>query len=224
MSQVTDAFSAALTAAGFDAWSATYGPKAGLLADDPTAHAAMVVSQFLAMHPEALAAIEPAFEALVQERPDLAFRLDCARAMAASHAGAPVTPWTPPPLTADDLRDQKLAAVGSVYAAKIAAGMPYAGQTVALDDASQIRFTAMGATALGVIGGALPAWPDEYSLGWIADSNDRIPLPTAEDGLKLASAAGAYTGALIQHGRDLKSAVLAAADPSAVDETAGWPS
>ena len=120
-------------------------------------------------------------------------------------------------------RAVKVAEVETVFEGKLAAGMAYAGEVVALDDRSQTRFTAMGATALGVIGGALPAWPPEYSAGWIAVSNNRIPLDTAADGLKLASAAGAYTGALIQYARDLKSAALASSDPHTIDETAGWP-
>ena len=137
-----------------------------------------------------------------------------------------IAPWaafTDPDAALNDARAAKLADIAAAYAAKLSAGLAYAGEVVALDDASLTRFTAMGATALGVIGGALPIWPPEYSAGWIAVSNDRIPLDTAVDGLKLASAAGAYTGALIQHARDLKSAALASADPSTVDETAGWP-
>ena len=137
---------------------------------------------------------------------------------------APWAAYNDPGAAQAAARAAKLAQIGDAYQAKLSAGLAYAGEVVALDDRSQTRFTAMGATALGVMGGALPIWPPEYSAGWIAVSNDRIPLDTAVDGLKLASAAGAYTGALIQHARDLKTAALAAADPSTVDETTGWPS
>ena len=137
-----------------------------------------------------------------------------------------IAPWVEvidPDADLNAARKAKAEAVEAVFDAKLSAGLAYAGEVVALDDRSQTRFTAMGATALGVIGGALPTWPPEYSAGWIAVSNNRIPLDTAADGLKLASAAGAYTGALIQYARDLKSAALASSDPHTIDETAGWP-
>ena len=111
-------------------------------------------------------------------------------------------------------------------AALTAAGLAYRGEAVALDDKSLSRLTSMGAVDMGVMGKFLPAWPDEYAQGWIAVSNDHIPLAIPQDGLTLASAASAYDGAIVQHGRDLESSILAASDAAGVtpvDVTEGWP-
>ena len=94
-----------------------------------------------------------------------------------------------------------------------------------LTDLLARELTALGATALGVIGGVIPAWPENYAKGWVSVEGDRIPLADALTGLNLALLAAAVYAALVQHDQDLADAIDAAADAAAlqaIDVSAGW--
>ena len=137
--------------------------------------------------------------------------------------------WTAPvgpPLSFEDLRATKLAAISASADALLAAGAPVdGGLHIALDDGSRADLTAMAATATASSAGAV-TWPESYSRGWISVENVRIPLATPADGLTLAASVGNWYAAIVQHRRDLKDAALAAEDADkldAIDVTTGWP-
>lgn len=126
----------------------------------------------------------------------------------------------------EDRKTDKVAEIEAAFAAWLAAGCPYEGEHVQVDDASRANLTALGTTAIAVIGGALPTWPEDYARGWIAMSRARIPLDSPQVGLQLAAAAGAFYAAGVQHEADLIAAALGAADQAAleqIDTSAGWP-
>ncbi|WP_319519625.1 hypothetical protein [uncultured Martelella sp.] len=124
------------------------------------------------------------------------------------------------------LQARKTAAINNRLNARLADGYRYAAdQHVALDQSSRADMSAMAATALAVTSGSAN-WPDSYKTGWITVENSRIQLETPDDGLALAAAVGDHYAALRQHARDLKDAVLAAGDETAleaIDTEAGWP-
>ena len=136
--------------------------------------------------------------------------------------------WAPVSFT-----NRKLAMLDAVNARAssiLAAGAPivHGGQTYHIDltDGSRANMGSMATTAIGAVASLVP-WPAEYQQGWITMENPRIPLPTPADGLALASAVGIFYAACLQRGRDLKNAVIAAADATALDAIdieAGWPS
>lgn len=127
-------------------------------------------------------------------------------------------------------RATMIEAVKAKAAAIEAAGAPVTagGPTyhIELTDGARANMGSMATTAIGAVASLVP-WPAEYQRGWITIENPRIPLPTPADGLALASAVGIFYAANRQRGRDLKDAILAAADDAALDaidiET-GWPS
>lgn len=132
-----------------------------------------------------------------------------------------------PPL---DARKASLTATVNAHVATLlAAGAPVAaGEAtlhVALDDGSRADLTAMATTAIGAASGALP-WPASYQQGWITIENIRIPLATPAEGLGLAAGVGDRYAQIRQRGRDLKDAIEAAADDTALDAIdieGGWP-
>ena len=132
----------------------------------------------------------------------------------------------PPAATLDDRRATALAGIASTADALLAGGAPVTdGLHVALDDGSRADLTAMAATATAAASGAV-TWPDSYSRGWISIENVRIPLPVPAAGLALAAVVGDWYARVVQHRRDLKDQVLAAADEAALDAidiAAGWP-
>lgn len=101
--------------------------------------------------------------------------------------------------------------------ARIAAGMPWAGKTLQIDDASQVRLTAMDSAAKG---GSLPP-----GFFWVMADNSKLPLDAA--GMtNMAVAAMNYVFALRAHYWGLRSQVDEAPTVEAVqaiDTTAGWP-
>ena len=122
-----------------------------------------------------------------------------------------------------------LAEVKNHVDALLAVGSPVVfGETmlhVALDAGARADLTAMAATAMGAANGALP-WPESYQRGWITVENIRIPLPTPPDGLMLAAGVGDRYAQIVQRGRDLKDAVIAAGEDDALDAISiedGWP-
>ena len=125
-----------------------------------------------------------------------------------------------------ELRAVKAAGIARKAGELLTAGVPVSGSLhIALDDGSRADLTAMAATATAAASGDI-AWPENYSRGWIAIENVRIPLATPSAGLALAASVGNYYAALIQHRRDLKDAALAAEDEAAlnaIDIAAGWP-
>ncbi|CAA0086845.1 Uncharacterised protein [Starkeya nomas] len=131
------------------------------------------------------------------------------------------------PPTTDHAEHQRamIAAVDARRDGILAGGYPTAGLHISLSNASRADMTAMAATALAAIGGAIP-WPDSYALGWIAMENERLALATPVEGLTLAGLVGDYYARTVQHARTLKDAVLAAPDEAALDAidiSAGWP-
>jgi hypothetical protein len=137
--------------------------------------------------------------------------------------------WMPPqqpPATLDDLRAAKVRDIEARAEARLSIGAPVSdGLHIALDDGSRADLTAMAATATAAASGAV-TWPASYSRGWITVENTRIPLPVPAAGLALAAVVGDWYARVVQHRRDLKDQVLAAADEAAlaaIDITAGWP-
>jgi hypothetical protein len=129
--------------------------------------------------------------------------------------------YTVAPLPLDARRTALEAAVRREFDGRLAAGMPYAGKRIQIDDPSRINLSGLAAAAaLAAAGGA---WPESYAAGWITADNTRLPLPTPADALALAAAAGAYYAALRQRRRDMLDAVAAAAAPETVDIAVGWP-
>ena len=134
-----------------------------------------------------------------------------------------------PPPTFAERQTQLLTAIAAHVEALLAVGAPVAsGETtlhVALDAGSRADLTAMAATAMGAANSVLP-WPESYQRGWITVENIRIPLPTPPDGLLLAAGVGDRYAQIIQRGRDLKDAVITAADEADIadiDIETGWP-
>lgn len=137
-----------------------------------------------------------------------------------------------PPAPPSQFEANRLAVLAQIVAkveALLAAGATIEHEEqilhVALTDASRADVGGMATTAMAAIGGAVP-WPTSYSRGWITVENVRIPMPTPADGLSLAAQVGDYYASVVQNGRDLKDAVLAAEDQSdldAIDLEAGWP-
>ncbi|MGO7576609.1 hypothetical protein ACC699_17185 [Rhizobium ruizarguesonis] len=115
--------------------------------------------------------------------------------------------------------DEKIASI-------FAGGAPAAGGLhISLSDGSRSDMGAMATTALAAISGAVE-WPQSYAQGWITIENIRIALASPAEGLVLAASVGAYYAAVVQHGRDLKDAILAATDDDelgTIDIGAGWP-
>lgn len=129
------------------------------------------------------------------------------------------------PLSLDEVRAAAKGRVSAVLSMMITAGCPYEGKSIALDDRSRTDLGGMATTAVLSMSGAIP-WPGSYALGWIAQDNERLPLPTPQDGVALAAAVAQRYAALVQHARDLKDAILAAGDIETVlgvDINAGWP-
>ncbi|WCK24609.1 hypothetical protein [Agrobacterium pusense] len=138
--------------------------------------------------------------------------------------GRPVA--MPRSVSLDELKAERLTEVEKRLAARMSTGYELPGDLhIAITDAVERRLTSMGTTAgFAVLG--ITTWPEEYQRGWITETNVRYPLPKPEDGVALATAVGAFSAALIQHGRDIKDAILAAKDAaslSAIDIEAGWP-
>ena len=215
MSQAEDAFVSAVLASGYPAWAAGFSVTAPLYDTDPPAKYALLLAQYFGAQPQAFAALEPPFEALIAARPDLAFRLEAARSMAQLHANEPHVPWTPPPPTLDDLRTARIAEADAAYAGRIAAGFPYAGEVVQLDAFSTGKIEAIGSTAIAAIGGLLD-WPDGYAQGWVTADDTHIPLPTPQDGLKFSAAVGAYFASLVQADVVVRKAIRTAGDAAAI--------
>lgn len=138
--------------------------------------------------------------------------------------------YTLAPLTPEEIAAQlaaaRVAKVRDIDAARdrrLGLGALHGGKRFSTSDASRTDLGGMATTAGLVLSGALPVWPESYAQGWIAIDNTRLPLPTPADGIALAAAVALAYSATVQHARDLKDAALAAADPAAVDELAGWP-
>ena len=134
-----------------------------------------------------------------------------------------------PATTFADRQARKIARINRRMDRLLAAGAPVAagGDTLHIDmtDGSRADLTAMGATAIAAASEALP-WPESYQTGWITKENIRIPLATPADGLILAAGVGDHYAQIRQNGRDLKDAVLAAENDTALDSIdieAGWP-
>ena len=134
----------------------------------------------------------------------------------------------PPVLSLADLKAAKRDAANRLRDQHLAAGAlhPSSGLHIALGDGSRADIGGMATTAVAVIAtGAVP-WPEAYALGWISIENTRIPLATPADGIALAALVGQVYSAIVQHGRNLKDAIEAAADETelaAIDVNAGWP-
>ena len=126
--------------------------------------------------------------------------------------------------TLGQVKADLISAAGGEFARRIAAGAPYAGQQVQIDDGSRANLTALAVQAQASLSGQ--PWPDGYARGWIAVGGIRIPLAKPEDGFALAQATGAFYASLVQHEQDLIDEITAATDAAgvlAVDVTAGWP-
>lgn len=124
--------------------------------------------------------------------------------------------------TFEDRKAEKLAAIYAMVEASLASGAPveHNGDTlhIAVTDGSRADIGSMATNAIGTIvtNGVVP-WLESYVQGWISIENIRIPLPDPLAGLQFASTMAAYYGPIVQNGRTLKDAVLAAEDDAALD-------
>ena len=123
--------------------------------------------------------------------------------------------FAPTPKHADARRSMKIERIKAQRAALLAAGAPYDGHRIEVDDASRSNLGGMATTAALALLGVVH-WPDAYAQGWITLDNGRIPLPEPRSAIALAATVGEWYGGVVQRGRDLKDAVLAAADPDTV--------
>ncbi|GEM_PF-3379130 len=128
-------------------------------------------------------------------------------------------------VSVDTLRLQACSRVDQELTVRLAAGWLHAdsGHHIDLSDGGRRADLNAVATTAMLVHAGLASWPASLQDGWISKENIRIPMPTPADGVALATAAAVWYGQMRQHGRNLKDAINAAADPSAVDITVGWP-
>lgn len=127
--------------------------------------------------------------------------------------------FTRPGPPVEQRRAARLARAQAERDAIMAAGAPYGGKRIEVDDASRANLNGVVTTALIAQAGGI-AWPDALSQGWITMDNTRIPLPAPADAVMLGLTVLSWYAALIQLGRDIKDTILAAPDPDAVP--VGW--
>lgn len=125
-----------------------------------------------------------------------------------------------PPGRLEALRAQVRDEVQTRRDSIMAAGAPYGGQRVEVDDASRANLNSVVTAAILAQMGAAP-WPEAVQ-GWISLDNTIIPLPTPGDAITMGLTVLQWQAGLIQFGRALKDAVLAAEDPRAVASAADW--
>jgi len=124
-----------------------------------------------------------------------------------------------------DIEARRQAVVDAINAHRdslVALGAPFSGKRVEMDERGKTDLTGMTIAAL-LASMEMAEWSEDYQLGWIAMDNERIPLPTAADGMALGLSCASWYGSLMQFARDLKDTVLASDDPEAVDIATGWP-
>ncbi len=114
-------------------------------------------------------------------------------------------------------REAKRLQAKRILERRLAAGMPWRGGTVQIDEASQAR---LATRAMAAQAGTMPE-----GLSWVMADNSRIPLDQAGM-LALAAEALAYANALRTHYWDLRDIIAGAGTPEAlasVDVDFGWP-
>ncbi|KAA0582683.1 DUF4376 domain-containing protein [Azospirillum sp. Sh1] len=116
----------------------------------------------------------------------------------------------------------RVAAINEERDRRLAAGAPYGGKRIDVSDRGRADLGGMAIAAMLATAGTVP-WTGGYSAGWITMDNTRFPLPTPADGLALSAAVGDWYGRTMQYARDMKDAVLSAADPAAIPIADGWP-
>lgn len=130
---------------------------------------------------------------------------------------------TPDPVDLSDLKSAKKMEIEAAFAAAVAAGMPYGGKVLQIDDASRQNIAAVATRAIGVVQSiAGMTWPAGFA--WRMADNSYLTISAATFLAMGQAAADRYT-ALILHRGVLKDAVAAAADAAAIDvidPTAGW--
>lgn len=134
-------------------------------------------------------------------------------------------------MTFADYQAEKLTAVYALVETKLAIGAPieFAGETlhVAVGDGSRADLGSMATNAIAtMVTGGQVSWLESYIQGWITIENVRVPLAAPIDGLQFASTVAAFYGPIVQNGRTLKDAIIAASDRAALDAidiNAGWP-
>lgn len=125
------------------------------------------------------------------------------------------------PGVAAERRALALESVRAKRAELMAAGAPYAGKRVEVDDASRANLNSVVTVAL-ICQGRLVPWPEALQAGWICLDNTRLPLPAPEDAIALGLTVSGWYSGLIQFARDRKNEVLAAADPLAAARAIDW--
>lgn len=123
-----------------------------------------------------------------------------------------------------DARVAKTSAAGVVFGTKIVAGVIHDGRIVQIRAEDRANISGQSARAIAaLIPGSGVAWPSDFA--WRAADNSFIALPEAADMLALGAAASDRLAALRLRLWQLKDAIDAAPDQSALDEIdvmAGW--
>lgn len=115
------------------------------------------------------------------------------------------------PLDPEVIRESLQAKRRRKFTETIQAGYPAGnGKFVQINDGSRANLSGMALTALMALNNLAP-WPVEYSEGWVTEDGSRIPLPTPQDGIALAAAAGTYYAATVQADQNLENEINAAA-------------
>lgn len=120
-----------------------------------------------------------------------------------------------------DVREALCRRIDARKEALLGRGAPASGKFIAVDEAA--RADMGGMTLAAVLAKSGMPWPEGYSKGWIAIDNERVPLPTPDDGIAFSAQVGDWYARTVQHARSLKDEVLKAPDPLSVDYDAGWP-
>lgn len=117
----------------------------------------------------------------------------------------------------------KLEDLAQMYQNKIAAGFFYGGKVIQIGDEDTRNINAQTTKATICMDGKAPWNPD---FAWITLDNSMLALPTPQDMVDMALAAGAYVEGLIFANRTLKNAISGAASKAALDliDLGGWPS
>lgn len=125
-----------------------------------------------------------------------------------------------------DVAMKRVEEVRQLSDSKLETGYPVPGTSLFIAYDSDTRTDMSGMTLQSILATLGSPWPEGYRQGFIALNNERVPLPTPQDGQRLAEGYGNYYAGVKQHARSVKDALLALPTVSALlafDINIGWP-